>query len=566
MPQRLRSRPTHASDSRQTAQVPGGRIEGVDLPADLLPADPGDDERCYRAVRSRDPRFDGVFWTGVTTTGIYCRPSCPAVTPQRRNVRFFRTAAAAQGAGLRACKRCRPDAAPGSPDWDVRADVAGRAMRLVADGVVDREGVPGLARRLGLSERHLHRQLVDELGAGPLALARARRAQAARLLVETTALPLSDVAFAAGFSSIRQFNDTVRAVYAATPGELRAAAARRGDGPLPGQGRVVLRLAARPPFDGAAVVAFLAAHAVAGVEEVVGGTYRRSVRLPRGHGVVALTPVAGGVRAELELTDLRDLGAAVERARRTLDLDADPVAVDALLGADPVLAPLVAARPGLRVPGHDDGAELAVRAVLGQQVSLAAARTHAARLVLSHGEPLPAPSGGLTHLFPSPAALADLDPESLALPRARGRALRGLAAALAAGELVLERGADRDEAAAGLVRLPGIGPWTAAYVRLRALGDPDVFLEGDLAARRALGRLGRLGLDGPEGSAGGVPAGEAARVAQRWRPWRSYALLHAWTSLGVFDTAAAPSAVPTAVPTDDLRTDPLPTDALRRTA
>ncbi|WP_218566326.1 AlkA N-terminal domain-containing protein [Vallicoccus soli] len=496
-----------------------------------------DAERCYRAVQSRDPRFDGVFWTGVTSTGIYCRPSCPAVTPRRANVRFFRSTAAAQGAGLRACKRCRPDAVPGSPDWDVRSDVAGRAMRLIADGVVDREGVPGLARRLGLSERHLHRQLVGELGAGPLALARARRAHAARLLVETTGLPLADVAFAAGFSSVRQFNDTVREVYAAAPGELRAAAGRRGrtaaapGAPAPGAGRLVLRLAARPPFDGAAVVAFLAAHAVVGVEEVVDGTYRRTLRLPHGPGVVALTPDGDAVRAELDLADLRDVGAAVERARRTFDLDADPEAVDALLGADPLLGHLVRGRPGLRVPGHDDGAELAVRAVLGQQVSLAAARTHAGRLVLTHGQPLAQPSGGLTHLFPDPEALADLDPATLALPRARGGALRSLAGALHTGRLRLERGVDRDEAAARLVALPGIGPWTASYVRLRALGDPDVFLPGDLAARKALAGLG---------VADASPAG-AARAAAGWAPWRSYALLHAWSSLGVFDQPAEPS-------------------------
>ena len=469
-----------------------------------------DQDRCYTAVLSRDRRFDGVFYTGVLTTGIFCRPSCPAVTPKRENVRFFPTAAAAVAAGLRACKRCRPDTTPGSPEWDVRADVAGRAMRLVNDGVVERECVPGLARRLGYSERQLNRLLTTELGAGPLALARARRAQTARILAETTAMPLSDVAFAAGFASVRQFNDTMRETYGVAPSALRA---RRR--PAPSNGDVEVRLAAREPFDGDALLDFLAPRCVPGVEEVADGTYRRTLRLPHGPGVVALTPGPDSVRCALRLTSLADLPVAVERSRRLFDLDADPAAVLDVLGDDPVVGPLVRKRPGLRVPGHVDGAEVAVRAVLGQQVSVAGARTLAGRLAAAYGDPLPSPDGTLTHLFPSAGSLAAIDPASLPMPRARAAALVGLARALDAGDVVVDRGADRDAVREALLALPGIGPWTASYVALRALGDPDAFLPTDLGVKHALSALGA-----------------SAAAADAWRPWRSYALMHLWTSLG----------------------------------
>ena len=466
-----------------------------------------DQDRCYRAVVSRDKRFDGVFYTGVLTTGIYCRPSCPAVTPKRRNVRFFVSAAAAQAAGLRACKRCRPDTTPGSPEWDVRADVAGRAMRLINDGVVERSGVSGLAVRLGYSERQLNRVLTTELGAGPLALARARRAHTARVLAETTAMPLADVAFAAGFASVRQFNATMRETYALTPSALRGRTR-----PAAATGDVELRLAVREPFDGAALLDFLRVRAVPGVEEVTGDTYRRTLRLPGGPGVVALTPAPSYVRCVLRLHDLADLSVAVERCRRLLDLDADPLAVADALGGDPVLGPLVAKRPGLRVPGAVDGAEIAVRAVLGQQVSVAAARTVAGRLTAAYGTLLAEPDGGLTHLFPAPDALAGAD---IPCPAKRATALRGLCAALAIGTLDLDRGTDRQAAYDALVALPGIGPWTASYVALRALGDPDAFLPADLGVRHALAALGT-----------------DVSATESWRPWRSYALLHLWTSLG----------------------------------
>jgi AraC family transcriptional regulator of adaptative response / DNA-3-methyladenine glycosylase II len=475
-----------------------------------------DPEVCYRAVKSRDPRFDGVFYTGVTSTGIYCRPSCPALTPRRRNVTFHRTAAAAQAAGFRACKRCLPDATPGSPDWDVAADVAGRAMRLIADGVVERDGVAGLARRVGYTTRHLDRVLVAELGAGPLALARARRAQTARVLIETTAMSFADVAFAAGFSSIRQFNDTVREVYAASPTQLRGGVVRAS-----AAGQLELRLAVRAPFDGAALLAFLAARAIAGVEAAGPGWYARTLALPHGHGRVRLEldedAEARHVRCRLEVTDLRDVPAAVERCRRLVDADCDPVAVADALGEDPLLAPLLRARPGLRVPGHVDGHEVAVRAVLGQQVSVAGAATVAARLTALHGEPVPGDHPALTRLFPTAEAIAGLDPTGLPMPRARGRALVGLCQALASGEIALDRSADRAEVRARLLALPGIGPWTADYIALRALGDPDVFLPTDVGVRNALTRLGQVPTD-------------AVAMADRWRPWRSYALMHLWTS------------------------------------
>lgn len=485
-----------------------------------------DFELCYRAVRSRDARFDGWFFVAVTSTGIYCRPSCPAVTPKRANVRFYRSAAAAQSGGFRACKRCRPDAAPGSPEWNVRADVVGRAMRLVADGVVDREGVGGLSRRLGYTERHLNRLISVEVGAGPLALARARRAHTARLLIETTELPISEVAFAAGFSSIRQFNDTVRDVFGATPTELRRARGRfrrrrsRRNEATPGS--IALRLPFRAPFDGGALLGFLGARAVSGIEESDGGIYRRAVRLPHGAAIAAFSLADSYVRCSLRLEDLRDLGAAVQRCRRLLDLDADPVAVSALLGEDAILGPLVRRSPGLRVPGSVDGAELAVRAVLGEQDSVP--RVLAGELVSRCGEPLPEAlresAGGLTHLFPEPAAVAD-SAGSLAMPASRRGALRDLARKLAGGEIPLDPGAEREEAERRLVAISGIGSRTACYVAMRALGDPDAFLPTDPGVQRALGRLGHAT----------DPAGVAA-LGGRWRPWRAYAVQHLWASLG----------------------------------
>ena len=476
-----------------------------------------DHESCYRAVSSRDPRFDGWFVTAVRTTGIYCRPSCPALTPRRRNVTFHPTAAAAQLAGFRACRRCRPDASPGSPEWNVRSDTVARAMRLIADGAVDRDGVGGLAARLGYSDRQLHRLLTAEVGAGAQSLARAQRAHTARVLIETTGMAFAEVAFAAGFASIRQFNDTVRAVFAATPRALRATAARRPRAMQPAPGLLSLRLPVRPPFDGAGLMRILALKAVPGVEDADGTTYRRALQLPHGEASMSLRAAQGHVSCELTLADPRDVVPAVARARRLLDLDADSAAVDDVLGGDPLLAPLVAAWPGMRVPGAVDGAEMAVRAVIGQQVSVAGARTVAARLASAYGKPVTATGTGVTHHFPTVDALAGVDPETLPMPRRRGRTLVALCAALARGDVDLDAGADRDETSAALLAMPGVGPWTADYVRMRALGDPDVLLTTDLGVRRGLERLG----------APGDPRAASA-LGERWRPWRSYALMHLW--------------------------------------
>ena len=477
-----------------------------------------DQERCYRAVLSRDRRFDGWFYTAVATTGIYCRPSCPATTPKRTNVSFYPSAAAAHGAGFRACKRCRPDAAPGSPEWNARADLVGRAMRLIADGTVDREGVRGLAHRLGYSERHLNRLLLSEVGAGPISLARAQRAQTARVLLESTDLSAAATAFASGFASVRQFNDTVRDVFGVTPTELRAAVRRTDRDPAPGTIR--LRLAYREPFASTELFRFLSIRAVAGVEAGNATSYCATLTLPRGTGTVRLEADDGHVRCTLRLDDLRDLGSAVARSRRLLDLDSDPIAVDGQLGADPVLGALVTARPGLRMPGCIDGAELALRAVLGQQVSVAAARTIAARLAERYGAPVVSTVDGLRLRFPAPATLAEADPATLPMPRSRADTIVRLARALADGRVALDPGVDREEAGARLLSLPGIGPWTVAYVQARALGDPDTFLPTDLGVRRALRCVDQR-----------AGAGAAHELAQRWRPWRSYALHHLWASL-----------------------------------
>jgi AraC family transcriptional regulator, regulatory protein of adaptative response / DNA-3-methyladenine glycosylase II len=478
-----------------------------------------DRERCIRAVHSKDARFDGWFFTAVLTTGIYCRPSCPVAPPKPENMRFFPSAAAAQQAGFRACKRCRPDASPGSPEWDIRADLVARAMRLIADGVIDDGGVPALARRLGYSVRQVERQLLAELGAGPLALARAQRAQTARLLIETTALPMGEVAFAAGFASIRTFNDTVREVFALAPTQLRARADRAraarqepGAATHPTMTQLALRLPYRAPFQPDSLFGHLAATAVPCVEEWRDGAYRRTLRLSHGHGIVALRPEPDHVSCRLWVTDLRDLASAISRCRRLLDLDADPVAVAELLSADAALAPLVQKAPGRRVPRAVDPAEFALRAVIGQHISIDAARTHTGKLAAAYGEQVDDPGGGLTRLFPEPAALAAA-PESLAVPRSRRESFAALAGALAAGQIDLTVGSDWHEARRRLATMPGLGPWTIETIAMRALGDPDAFPASDLGVRAGARHAG-------------LPDEARALTARAaaWRPWRSYAV------------------------------------------
>ena len=473
-------------------------------------------EVCLRAVASRDARFDGEFFTAVRTTRIYCRPSCPALTPRPENTAFYPTAASAQDAGYRACRRCRPDTVPGSAAWDVRADTTARAVRLINDGIVDREGVPGVASRLGYSVRQLQRVLSDELGASPLALARAQRAHTARLLLETTTMRLGEVAFAAGFGSVRSFNDAVRSTYALTPGDLRSRLRRSPMTTSDNLGALELRLPFRRPFEPSNLFGHLAATGVPGVEEWRDGAYRRTLALPNGPAIVALEPRSDHVVATVWLSDPRDLTPAIGRCRRLLDLDADPVAVTEVLGADPALVAQVSASPGRRVPRTTDGAELALRAVLGQQVSTAAARTQTARLVRRLGKPVTDPAGGLTHLFPTMAAVAALRPDDVPGPRRRAETLVRLANELASGEFDLGPGADRDDARRRLAELPGIGPWTVELVAMRALGDPDAFPSSDLGVRRAAERLGLTDLDA---------------AAERWRPWRSYATQYLWATL-----------------------------------
>ena len=476
-------------------------------------------EHWYRAVESRDSRFDGWIYLGVTSTGVYCRPSCPAASPKRANMRFYRSSAAAQRAGFRACKRCRPDASPGSPEWNARADVVARAMRLIGDGVVDREGVAGLAARLGYSVRQLNRLVSSELGAGPLALARAQRAQTARTLIETTELGFAEVAFAAGFASVRQFNDTVREVFALTPRELRQ---RRGRPNAAGAGSIALRLPYRSPIEVEELIAFFATRAIAGVEEVTAaGAYRRTLRLPHCTAVAELAPGEGCVQCSLRLADVRDLGVAVARCRRLLDLDADPVAVASVLARDPLLAPLVAARPGLRVPGCVDGTEIVVRAVLGQQISVAAARTHAARIVHRHGEPLAAPDGTLTHVFPSAAARRR---------RRRRRARHAGAPQADAAHACAPRCATASSiwapartasARAGICsRCPASAPGRSSTSPCARSAIPTRSRRATSASCTACVR-----------SASQADAREAERRSQAWRPFRAYTVLHLWKAL-----------------------------------
>ncbi|MFC7382480.1 DNA-3-methyladenine glycosylase 2 family protein [Sphaerisporangium rhizosphaerae] len=573
-----------------------------------------DFDSCYRAASARDMRFDGRFYTAVTSTGIYCRPICPARTPARRNVRFYRHAAAAEAAGFRPCRRCRPELSPGDPGWDVAADLVGRALRLIDDGVADEYGVAGLAQRLHVTERHLLRLFTARLGAGPLAVARTRRLLLAKQLLTETALPITDVAFAAGFGSVRQFNATMKEAYGFAPSELRTsngplAAARRAPAPRaaghaapetrhsagpaadrdaqstrpgdaqgarPGDAQdarlgdaqgvrlataaeppaaLTLRLNHRAPYDAATLLGFLAARAIPGMEEASPSGYRRAVT----GGSITLTPADGHVKLSVTLDDTRHLAKIVSRCRRLLDLDADPVAIADALGATTLRA-LVATRPGLRVPGAFDGFELAVRAVVGQQVSVAGARTLLGRIVARAGTPArPTPPGGgiarptpptdaterstpptdMTTrstppadatqwstpsaggagadgpflLFPTAERLAEADLSGLGLTGRRVATLKALAEKTAAGELDLDAGADPAETAARLMEIPGIGPWTTGYIVMRALRDPDAWPDGDLGLRRAMRALDIAEDD-----------------VERWRPWRAYAAMHLWSS------------------------------------
>ncbi len=552
-----------------------------DVPARCALGDPQFDRR-YRAISARDERFDGQFITAVTSTGIYCRPSCPARTPMPAHVIFFLTAAAAQQAGFRACRRCRPDASPGTPEWNLRHDLVSRAMRLIEDGIVDREGVDALASRLGHSPRHVQRLLVAELGAGPRALARARRVQTARSLLTSTDLSIADVAFAAGFGSVRQFNDTFREIFAERPREVRARF--RGHGPaLPPSAErstpsgaqlpsvpLDVELPVRSPFDAVGVFRFLAERAITGVEIAEVGTpdrlrYARTLMLPHGPGALDLVATPGGsdglrtwsVRAHLELSSLADVTPAVARARRLLDLDADPRAIDSALASDPALAPLVAATPGVRLPGAVDPQELVVRAMVGQQISVTTARAHLSRLTAEIGEPVHSSIPGLTRLFPATASIAaltrpdtgdTLDPDRpLRLPGAQLRAVIDVARAFEAGELTIHQAMEPADVRERLLARPGIGPWTTAYVVLRLFNDPDVWLTGDvalLAGARAVGLIGSLTPDGGSRPPLRRLHATLADRADAWAPWRSYAVIHLWRAATATTHTSPPLSIP----------------------
>ena len=489
-----------------------------------------DDAACYRAIATRDPRFDGRLFTGVRTTGIYCRPVCPARTPKPENCRFFRSAAAAQAAGFRPCLRCRPETAPHQGAWLGSAGTVRRALALIEDGALDGasgdgRGVAGLAARVGVGERQLRRLFRRHLEATPLEIAQTRRFLLAKHLLHETRLPLTQVALAAGYGSLRRFNESFRARCGRPPGALRRGGSAAADG-----GGISLTLRFRPPYDWPATLRYLAARAIPGVEAVAGDGYRRSIALPGAGGRIlqgrlAVRPAGGDrLRVDLVFPEIRALPAILARLRRLLDLDADPEAIGRHLSRDALLAPLVAARPGLRAPGAWDGFELAVRAVLGQQITVAGATALAGRLVDAYGDPLPPhlAAPGLSHSFPPPQRLAGADIAGLGMPRARAAALSGLAAAAAADPRLFSPLGSLDQAVARLRALPGIGEWTAQYIALRQLREPDAFPAADIGLMRAVQHL--TGEDRRP-----TPAALLAR-AEAWRPWRAYAALHLWSA------------------------------------
>ncbi len=475
--------------------------------------------RCYQALRSRDRRFDGRFFVAVRTTGIYCRPICPAPAPKQENVQFFACAAAAEAAGYRACLRCRPETSPGTPAWAGTSAVVSRALRLIRQGALDEHGIAGLAARLGIGARQLRRLFAKHLGTSPLAIARAQRLHLARALIDDTDLAVTKIAFAAGFNSVRQFNHAVRGTFGDSPRGLRRR--RRRSASLGGGESLVVRLPYRPPFDWAAMVRFLAPRATPGVEAVTAERYARTIEIDGAAGTLEVAPVPGEscLMLRARLPEGADVLPLVERARRIFDLTADPLQIGEHLKGHGALGALVTAAPGLRVPGAWDPFELAIRAILGQQVTVRGATTLTGRLVQALGRPVAA-EGGLTHLFPRPEVLADGDLSAVGIPRARAASIRALARAVADGTLALDASRGLDDAVARLCAVPGVGPWTAQYIAMRGLGEPDAFPVGDLGLRQALGN-----------GAGPLTAAAVERLAEAWRPWRAYAAMHLWTSL-----------------------------------
>ena len=483
---------------------------------------------CYRALASRDARFDGRFFIGVRTTGIYCRPICPAPTAKPENTLFFPTAAAAQEAGFRPCLRCRPEAAPDSGAWRAVANsgysnTVARALGLIETGALDERGVGALAERLGVGERQLRRLFAQHVGASPLGVAQTRRVLLARQLLHETAMPVTDIAFASGFGSIRRFNEVFQKLYGRPPSALRRGAqAERAQ--VAGEG-VTLLLRYRPPYDWQAMLDFLAARAITGVERVVDGVYSRSIGLNGAQGIVQVRKGQGNaLAATIHFPQLAALPVIIARLRRVFDLAADPEAIEGQLAVDPLMAKLVDSRPGLRVPGGWDGFELAIRAVLGQQITVAGAIRLAGKLVARYGQPLQLLDGhpsGLTHVFPEPSALIGADLTTLGMPRARSATLGAISAALVADPRLFDSGATLQDAIARFCELRGVGDWTAHYIALRQLREPDAFPAGDVALVKALGLL--------EGTAS--TSAQLMARAQAWRPWRAYAAQHLWTLL-----------------------------------
>jgi AraC family transcriptional regulator of adaptative response / DNA-3-methyladenine glycosylase II len=474
---------------------------------------------CYRAISTRDARFDGRLFVGVRTTGIYCRPICPARTPKLENVSFYPTAAAAQQAGLRPCLRCRPETSPDLAFWRGTSNTVSRALALIEAGGLDEADVEGLANRLGVGARQLRRLFRQHVGASPIAVAQTRRVLLAKQLIHETMLPMAEVALASGFQSVRRFNETFLQMFGRSPATLR----RIRDKTRRETGALSVRLAFRPPYDWEAMLSFLNARAIPGVEVVSGDSYRRTIAIGDLSGVISVMPAAKNrVDVSVRFPDMAALPQIIARVRRVFDLAADPDAIGEHLSLDPVLAPLVAARPGLRVPGAWDGFELAVRAIFGQQITVLAATKLLGRLVGTHGARLAAAkdSEGLSHLFPLPASLANADLADLGMPNARAIAVTSLARAISADPAIFSRGASLEEAIAKLRSLPGIGEWTAQYIAMRELREPDAFPAADIGLLRAMATAD-----------GGRPSASALLSrAEAWRPWRAYAALHLWAA------------------------------------
>jgi AraC family transcriptional regulator, regulatory protein of adaptative response / DNA-3-methyladenine glycosylase II len=476
---------------------------------------------CYQAVLSRDPRFDGRFFTAVVTTGVYCRPICPARTPKRQNIRFFACAAAAEQEGFRPCKRCRPETSPGTPAWLGTSATVSRALRLISAGALDGGNVDDLAGRLGIGSRHLRRLFDEHLGASPVSIAQTRRVHFARRLIDETDLPMTELAHCAGYSSVRRFNASVRGSFGKPPSELRVLSRRR-DAP-PADAGLILRLPYRPPYDWTSAVRFLRARAIPGVEAVSDRVYKRSITVGGSAGILEVRPIRGAphLLLRLQIPPSSELPRIVERVRSIFDLGADPMTIATHLHRDPRIARAIQAHPGLRVPGCWDGFELAVRAILGQQITVKGATTLAGRMVREFGRPLESPNAGeIDSLFPEPSVLAKADLSSIGLTRRRAAAIHALAAAVRDREIDLDAPGEADDAVRRLLSIPGVGPWTAHYVAMRAFGDPDSIPSGDLGLRKALAPRSKP-----------ITSRQLAAASQSWRPWRSYAAMALWSTL-----------------------------------